>query len=297
MTQQLFDGSRYQGAPNWQQVAASGVVKGTVWNVDDPAYAQRLRDAHAAGLTALGVYKYVTAGADPLAAADDLVAKGRAVGLPLTIYAADFEEGAGDQTQRVESCLVRIESQVGTAATWLYSGGWWIGPHVKATALELARFKLWDAAYTASEPPAPAPWKTISAWQRTSSGSVPGVSGNVDLDEFSDPAPQPAPPTPSAATADQEDDPMRLPFTRPDGIRDIYLALDDGVVHVSITPAYARHREVLPEVPGGGVVALVDCGVNSSTGAPWVDVETADGHVVSSSFTSAGGWCAWVTEA
>jgi GH25 family lysozyme M1 (1,4-beta-N-acetylmuramidase) len=44
---------------------------------------------------------------------------------------------------------------------------------------------LWLAAYVSDPRPyVPAAWSTWSFWQYTSSGSVPGVSGNVDRDAW-----------------------------------------------------------------------------------------------------------------
>jgi GH25 family lysozyme M1 (1,4-beta-N-acetylmuramidase) len=43
---------------------------------------------------------------------------------------------------------------------------------------------LWIANYGASQPLVPRAWSTWSFWQFTSSGRVPGINGNVDLDYF-----------------------------------------------------------------------------------------------------------------
>ena len=44
---------------------------------------------------------------------------------------------------------------------------------------------LWLAAYVSNPAPyVPAAWSTWSFWQYTSSGSCPGVSGNVDRDAW-----------------------------------------------------------------------------------------------------------------
>ena len=43
---------------------------------------------------------------------------------------------------------------------------------------------LWVAAYGPSSPPMPPGWQDWTFWQYTSSGRVPGIVGNVDLDYF-----------------------------------------------------------------------------------------------------------------
>jgi GH25 family lysozyme M1 (1,4-beta-N-acetylmuramidase) len=47
-----------------------------------------------------------------------------------------------------------------------------------------AKYKLWVAAYQTTDPTI-SYWKTYAAWQYTSSGKVPGISGNVDLSRYS----------------------------------------------------------------------------------------------------------------
>ena len=42
---------------------------------------------------------------------------------------------------------------------------------------------LWLAAYN-TNPLIPAAWSTYTLWQYSSTGSVSGISGNVDLDAF-----------------------------------------------------------------------------------------------------------------
>jgi GH25 family lysozyme M1 (1,4-beta-N-acetylmuramidase) len=53
-----------------------------------------------------------------------------------------------------------------------------------AGGTSFAGYPLWIAHYTRSTPSVPVPWKTWTFWQSSASGSVPGVSGPVDLDTF-----------------------------------------------------------------------------------------------------------------
>ncbi|MGI8769247.1 MAG: GH25 family lysozyme, partial [Propionibacteriaceae bacterium] len=46
------------------------------------------------------------------------------------------------------------------------------------------RYPLWIAHYTTGSPKIPGGWRTWTFWQRTSSGSVSGISGHVDLHRF-----------------------------------------------------------------------------------------------------------------
>jgi lysozyme len=46
---------------------------------------------------------------------------------------------------------------------------------------ELRRFDLWLAEWTEQEPDAPDPWSSWAAWQYSSTGTVQGIAGAVDL--------------------------------------------------------------------------------------------------------------------
>ena len=74
---------------------------------------------------------------------------------------------------------------------------------------ELIKYPLWVAQYRVSKPTANGKWNTWAGWQYTSTGSVPGISGNVDRDIFTEemllstsnnPTPSPVPPTTSETT-------------------------------------------------------------------------------------------------
>lgn len=46
------------------------------------------------------------------------------------------------------------------------------------------RYPLWIAHYTTGAPRVPGGWSTWTFWQSTSSGSIDGIAGNVDIDHF-----------------------------------------------------------------------------------------------------------------
>ncbi len=61
-----------------------------------------------------------------------------------------------------------------------------IAPHIGAQDLDaLARCHLWIAHWGVPAPTVPSPWIDWTFWQHTSTGSIPGVTGNVDLNHFS----------------------------------------------------------------------------------------------------------------
>jgi lysozyme len=67
----------------------------------------------------------------------------------------------------------------------IYAGGFWhfnIAPYV---GNEFSHLPLWTPHYTESGcPGVPAGWKRWTFWQKTSSGRVPGIAGNVDMNDF-----------------------------------------------------------------------------------------------------------------
>jgi len=66
----------------------------------------------------------------------------------------------------------------------------------------LAQFPLILADYGPTvAPPAPKPWGSLMAWQKTSKGVVPGIPGAVDVDLWEMAAAPPPKPTPNVAQA------------------------------------------------------------------------------------------------
>ena len=51
---------------------------------------------------------------------------------------------------------------------------------------ELTRYPLWIADYGPSEPASIGRWRSWVGFQYADNGRVPGISGNVDLDRFTD---------------------------------------------------------------------------------------------------------------
>jgi len=52
--------------------------------------------------------------------------------------------------------------------------------HGASTAFQ--RYPLWVASWDVPAPTLPAGWTTWALWQFTSTGTVPGITGDVDLD-------------------------------------------------------------------------------------------------------------------
>lgn len=114
-------------------------------------------------------------------------------GKPAVLLAPDVEhvDGQPALSQRDYAALLRTFLETLDAETntpiWIYtSPGEWAALVGNEQAAWFAQFGLWNAHYTtAAEPLLPTPWKGAGykLWQFTSSGSVKGISGRVDMNK------------------------------------------------------------------------------------------------------------------
>ena len=191
-----IDVSRYQGAIDWAQVAAAGYQGVMLKTVStnrrlskradglyiDPTFEANYRHAKAAGL-AVGVYYYTYATSEAMADAElSLLAdalRGKTLEMPVAVDVEDNKFrvlGKQALTDLTAYALKKVEdmgfyAQLYTytsfAKTRLYMGGAALSP-----------YDVWLADYTGKTP---AVTFAYNAHQHTSKGSVPGISGNVDL--------------------------------------------------------------------------------------------------------------------
>jgi GH25 family lysozyme M1 (1,4-beta-N-acetylmuramidase) len=186
-----IDVSHHQPSINWGQVAASGVsfafMKATEGvGYTDPNFQQNLTGASAAGLV-VGAYTYAHPETDPTQQADyfaDAMGVLPRGSLPPVL---DLEATGGLSVAQLvtwtQTFLDRLEYRTGIVPM-IYTGpNFWQTRLGNSTAF--ARYPLWEAHYTSL----PAPyqiggWSTYDVWQYTSSGTVGGIAGSVDLDRF-----------------------------------------------------------------------------------------------------------------
>lgn len=183
------DVSKYQGNVDWAKVKASGrsfaMVRqgwinsdGTI--TEDPYYRKNMHGAQAAGVhTGVYLYSYATSETAMRAAANaciDLL-RGFTCDMPVAL---DFEHATlyknFSQAANVSLCkafLARVEALGYYGILYTYKS-------FAATYLVMSQLKAYDfwlAHYTrATNYGGP-----YGMWQHTSSGSVPGISGKVDL--------------------------------------------------------------------------------------------------------------------
>ena len=89
----------------------------------------------------------------------------------------------GDLATWTRSWLDEVQRLTGRQPI-IYTGYYFWNDNVGSTGF--GNYRLWMARYTGAPSPAPLPssWSTWSWWQFTSSASVPGIGGAVDLSRF-----------------------------------------------------------------------------------------------------------------
>lgn len=189
-----IDVSRYQGKIDWAQVVAAGYKGAMLKTVStnhklsrradglyiDPTFETNYRNARAAGLD-VGVYYYTYATSEAMADAELALVRQAVYGKELTMpVCVDVEENklkpmsTLDLTNLTAYALEQVEKMGFYAQLYTYTG--------YSYELDMGRlanrWDVWLADYTGKTP---AVGYHYNAHQHTSKGSVPGISGNVDL--------------------------------------------------------------------------------------------------------------------
>ena len=187
---QGIDVSRWQGTINWAAVRQSGIEFAILkcggsdaGFYRDKTFEENYRGAKANGVM-VGVYYFVGEGCTSYeAGAADAkrcleIIQGKQFEYPIYI---DFEAPSGrDKVGNTEACIGFCETveRAGYFAG-IYSSDI-SGFKDRLTAQRLTQFSWWVARY-GSKPNRPN--DPMHMWQKSSTGKVAGISGNVDLDE------------------------------------------------------------------------------------------------------------------
>ncbi len=185
-----IDVSHYDGAIAWPSVKAGGIefaiMKATEsTNFLDPQFATNWKGAGDSGVVR-GAYHFFRASADAVQQADYfLKISGPSVpgDLPPTL---DLETLDGMTAAQVAAgalaFLQHVEQQTGrtpivyTSSSFLTSIG---------SPAGFGAYTLWVANWQVSCPKIPSPpWNDWTIWQNAATGTVPGISGMVDLDQL-----------------------------------------------------------------------------------------------------------------
>jgi lysozyme len=185
-----IDVSYYQGNVGWAAVKSSGrafafarVSDGL--NYPDTKFAQNWPAMKTAGITR-GVYQFFRPSQDANAQAQLLIDKLTANGglkpgdLP-PVLDLESADGLASATvvAKAKTWLAKVEAKYGVKPI-VYTAAFMtpvIGNNFTA-------YPLWVANYQTTCPTMPGAWTKWKFWQNSDSGSVPGVSGNVDTNFF-----------------------------------------------------------------------------------------------------------------
>jgi lysozyme len=182
------DVSKYQANVNWPAVKTSGRAFGFARVSDglsypDSTFATNWSGMKSAGLVR-GAYQYFRPGQDPVAQADLLISKlgGKiaAADLPAVL---DLETTDGLPSSTVvahaKTWLARVEAGTGKRPI-VYTAAFMSG----TIGTSFSAYPLWVANYGTTCPTMPTGWSDWKFWQSSSSGAVPGIAGNVDVNDF-----------------------------------------------------------------------------------------------------------------
>ena len=191
-----IDVSRYQGLIDWAQVAAAGYKGAMLKTVStnrklskradglyiDPTFETNYRNARAAGLD-VGVYYYTYATSEAMADAELALLRqavyGKELTMPVAVDVEDNRLGSLDKqrlTDLTAYALHEVEQMGFYAQLYTYTS--FAKAHLYVGGAALQPYDVWLADYTGKTPNVAF---SYNAHQHTSKGSVPGISGDVDL--------------------------------------------------------------------------------------------------------------------
>jgi GH25 family lysozyme M1 (1,4-beta-N-acetylmuramidase) len=185
-------------AIDWPQVAAAGYKFAFVKAAEgdyyaNPYYASDLAQAKAAGLYVTGYHFAIPNVSDGASQADYALANGgyapdgRTLPLALDIeynpYGSEcYGLSPAQLVSWVSAFTAEVQRVTGQQPIIYTTADWWDTCTGDSTAF--GSDTLWVAGYVGGNPPIPAGWGDWTFWQYTSRGSVPGITGSVDVSYF-----------------------------------------------------------------------------------------------------------------
>jgi lysozyme len=188
-TVQGVDVSVYQGSIDWTKVKASGRGFGIARVSDGTANPDSTFAANWSGMKAAGVvrgaYQFFRASVDPTAQANlllDAIGTLEPGDLPpmADVEVMDGESGA-TLVANLATWLGVVKAKTGRTPLIYSAPGFW---DALPNTGQFAGDTLVVANWQVNCPDTPTPWTNWTFWQYADDGSVPGISGAVDLDEF-----------------------------------------------------------------------------------------------------------------
>lgn len=184
------DVSYYQGTIDWAAAKADGVEYAFVrvsdgLGTEDTKFDQNWAGTRANGILR-GAYQFFRPNQDAIAQANLLLSRMGTLepdDLPPVI---DVEAAGGMGAAQIEAqvrlWIDHVRGALGVEPI-IYTGFYFWRDSVGAP--DFTSSPLWHAQYTSAEcPNIPPPWSDWAFWQFTSTGSVAGIAGNVDVNRF-----------------------------------------------------------------------------------------------------------------
>jgi len=192
MIDSVIDISHFNGSPDWTTVRAGGILgvihkatQGSSWV--DPTFAAARTAVPAAGLL-WGAYHFGTGDEEGSAQGQFFLDTVKPDAHTLCVI--DFEPNPSGTQMSLDHLFGWIETvQAATGRPPLvYGGNSLLFPAIgSSTHPTLAACPLWVAEYNSLPEPTGIPaqiWKTWALWQYSESGTVEGITGNVDRSRF-----------------------------------------------------------------------------------------------------------------
>ena len=189
-----IDVSHHQGSIDWNLVSQAGTrfafIKATEGvSFKDSKFSVNRKEARSAGLNC-GFYHFFRPRSDVARQADNFinsVGKLEAGDLPPVLDLENpspwFRYSKKKRLELIASWIGRVEDALGVAPIIYLSPSFAVD--TLGSPQELSKYLLWIAHYTSrSAPRVPSPWTDWTFWQYTETGTVSGVSGNVDRNRF-----------------------------------------------------------------------------------------------------------------
>lgn len=186
-----IDVSAYQPNVDWNKVKGSGRAFAIIKATEATGYVNKYFAQDWVGVAAVGMvrgaYHYFHPDIDPIAQANhmlDIMGPLGPYDLPPTI---DVEESGGLQPAAIQNSVFKFVERVHEVSgkkPIVYTSPYFWNSVVGAPPGIEEKAHLWVANWGVECPDVPKGWSDWPLWQYSSTGSVPGVSGNCDLDRF-----------------------------------------------------------------------------------------------------------------
>jgi lysozyme len=183
------DVSVYQGSIDWTNVKKAGIIFAYARANDGTSYTDPRFSSNWSGMKATGIirgaYSFFEPSEDATAQANyflSIIGTLQPGDLPPVL---DVEVTDGESAATIAAGLTNwiktVELATGRVPVIYTAPGFWNG---LIGSTDFSAYPLWAANWGVTCPTLPEGWANWAIWQYSDSGTIPGISGSVDLDEF-----------------------------------------------------------------------------------------------------------------